>query len=206
MSPILEIKHADIGFPNKIILPNFSWVVNRGDKFIITGHNGCGKTTLIRTILSLIKPQKGSIDFYDSNGEKTQNINMGYLPQVNHIDKAFPISVAQVVDSALPYRGLSKNLRQNKIQYMLEHVGLYDYKNESINRLSGGQLQRLLLARSLATEPEILILDEPMSFLDKNYKDKFHNIVQQFIKPNTAVLMVTHEISQDFNEWQTLAL
>lgn len=203
---ILEISEVELGYKDELVIDKFSWNLFYGDRYIISGPNGCGKTTLIKTILGLIMPRKGEIKFFNSNGKVVNKVNMGYLPQVTNIDKAFPIKVSQVIDSALPYGGITRRERKQKIEFLLNKVELDHLTDKSISNLSGGQLQRLLLARSLATNPDLLVLDEPMSFLDEDYKSTFHTLLDRLVSTKAVILMVTHERNDFFNSWKSLAL
>lgn len=199
---LLDIKNLGIGYDKKIIADNISWTIYRGNRFVITGHNGSGKTTLVKTIIGLLSKLSGEMSFFDAKGNKQDKVKIGYLPQVNLIDRKFPIKICDIIDSALI--DTPKTEVKSKILKLLEMVGLSKYANESISILSGGQLQRLLLARALANEPELLVLDEPLSYLDNNYKSIFYKIIDENVSKDTAILMITHEKPKEFDSWESI--
>lgn len=208
MSVLFELSHADLGYSDGIVLQDFSWTVRSAERWAIVGPNGAGKTTLIRSLLGLIPLLRGSLSYYDSTGQAlTQPSNIGYLPQINNIDKSFPISVGEVITSGLYASHLSPKEEAERITELLEAIDLAEYRSVAIGRLSGGQLQRVLLARALASKPHLLVLDEPTSFLDKRYKEQFIQLLHQLCSPQTTILMVTHDLPESERAlWQTLAI
>lgn len=130
-----------------------------------------------------------------------------YLPQINQIDRHFPIHVYEVIDSGLPHALKASTERKEKVQHLAEATGIDQLLSQPIGRLSGGQLQRTLLARALASDPELLILDEPLSFLDRSYKESFEELLSTVVRPETTILMVTHDLQPgDQEHWQVLSL
>ena len=178
-------------------LQHASLTVNRGDFVAITGPNGGGKTTLLRIILQLLKPSYGSISFY-RNGLRVKRLDIGYLPQKNMIDGRFPITVEEVVAMGLPstLRPLHRITAEerNRIDSTLETVGMADMRNHSIGALSGGQLQRTLLGRAMISKPEVLILDEPLSYIDKAFEHHLYDIIAKLAQSST-ILLVSHEMT-----------
>ncbi|MBF1067877.1 MAG: ATP-binding cassette domain-containing protein, partial [Porphyromonadaceae bacterium] len=161
---ILTLEDASIGYPDTLVLDGLNWTVCRGERWAITGPNGCGKTTLMRTLLGLLPLRAGRLTRYDREEAPTQGLVMSYLPQINQIDRHFPIHVEEIIASGLP-QGLEKHRRLAEVERLAEVFGITTLLRQPLGRLSGGQLQRTLLARSLASDPELLILDEPLSFL-----------------------------------------
>lgn len=203
---ILTLEDATIGYPDTLVLSGLDWTVYRGDRWAITGPNGCGKTTLMRTLLGLLPLRAGRLLRYDQAGALAQGLVMSYLPQINQIDRHFPIHVDEVIASGLA-KELPKAKRRSEIERLAEVFGVESLLKEPIGRLSGGQLQRTLLARSLASDPELLILDEPMSFLDRAYKAQFEDLLQRALRPETTLLMVTHDlVGEETATWQVLSL
>lgn len=178
-------------------LEHASLIVNRGDFVAITGPNGGGKTTLLRIILQLLKPSSGNVCFY-RNGAQVKRLDMGYLPQKNMIDGRFPITVEDVVAMGLPatMRPLHRitSEERERIESTLETVGMADLRNRSIGTLSGGQLQRTLLGRAMISNPEVLVLDEPLSYIDKAFEHHLYAIIEQLAKSST-ILLVSHEMT-----------
>lgn len=208
MSTLFSIRNASLGYPDTEVLKEFSWSVERGERWAIVGPNGAGKTTLIRTLLGLIPLLAGELDYYDAYGVRQMSrYNVGYLPQINNIDKSFPICVEEVISSGLYGLSLSGEEEQERIAQLLSVIGLEDYRKQAIGKLSGGQLQRVLLARALASKPELLILDEPTSFLDKRYKEQFIALLNSLTTPSTTIIMVTHDLPQsEETMWQLLPI
>lgn len=207
MQQIIQLLNATIGYPDKVVLDHLDWEIHRGEHWAITGPNGCGKTTLMRTLLGLIPLRSGQLRCYDTHGELTNELVTSYLPQINQIDRHFPIHVYEVIDSGLPHALKASTERKEKVQHLAEATGIDQLLSQPIGRLSGGQLQRTLLARALASDPELLILDEPLSFLDRSYKESFEELLSTVVRPETTILMVTHDLQPgDQEHWQVLSL
>lgn len=194
---IVEIKNISVGYhTNQPIFRDVCLDVYKNDFLGIIGPNGGGKTTLLKTILGLIKPMEGSVSYF-KNGEKTEHLNIGYLPQMNQIDKKFPISVFDVILSGLTAQKKIFNYysREQKQQakHVAERMGLSHLMNRPIGNLSGGQLQRTLLGRAIVDNPDLLILDEPNSYVDKKFETDFYKILAE-INQNTAIILVSHDV------------
>jgi zinc transport system ATP-binding protein len=177
----------------KDVLSNVSLNVNRGDFLAITGPNGGGKTTLLRIILRLLKPTSGSVT-YLRDGSPCDTLPIGYLPQKNMIDARFPISVKEVISSGLLGKKIAPDEQQSRLNETIQLIELENHINTSIGNLSGGQLQRALLGRALISHPEILVLDEPLSYLDKHFEEHIYRIMAN-IAPSTTIILVSHEMS-----------
>lgn len=185
-----------IGFrgSGKIILENINLSVDRGDFIAITGPNGGGKTTLLRIILKLIKPTTGTVRYLD-RGLAAERLSIGYLPQKNMIDSRFPITVNEVISSGLiAMKNLSDSERRERVERAIATVGLGERRDFTLDRLSGGQLQRTLLARAIICNPGILVLDEPLSYLDKQFEHRVYDIIAG-LAPTTTIILVSHEMS-----------
>lgn len=207
MSPILRLEDAQLGYADTLVLSHFDWEIERGERWAVTGPNGCGKTTLMRTLLGLIPLRGGRLLRFDREGKVTSTLVASYLPQINQIDRHFPIRVWEVIDSGLPNVMRSAVERKAEIERLAGAVGIRELLESAIGRLSGGQLQRALLARALASQPELLILDEPLSFLDRAYKQSFEALLEVLVPEETTMLMVTHDIAgSGAGAWQELKL
>lgn len=206
-SRLLELSNCTLGYSDGVILKDLSWIVERGDKWAVVGPNGAGKTTLIRTILGLVPLLSGQLAYYQDGVLLNRILNIGYLPQINNIDKSFPISVEEVIRSGFYGSLFSKEEEQKRLEEMLTAINLLDYRKQAIGKLSGGQLQRVLLARAIASKPDLLVLDEPTSFLDKIYKQQFMTLLMNLIAPETTLIMVTHDLPpEEESQWKILSL
>lgn len=197
---LIELKNVSVGYDNRIILHNIDFKVCKGDFIAITGPNGGGKTTLLKVILQLLKPSQGEVLFFNENdGERVSQLKMGYLPQKNAIDGKFPITVEEVIYSGLlgEKKIWSKSTDNDnaKVNRVLSQVGMEEYAHQPIGKLSGGQLQRTLLGRTIVSTPDILILDEPLSYVDKHFEEKIYQLVEELSKSAT-ILLVSHEMSR----------
>jgi len=179
----------------KKILDNINMTVDRGDFVAITGPNGGGKTTLLRIILGLLRPDGGCIVYYDSNGQPTDTKFVpGYLPQKNSVDSRFPITVREVVASGLLAKKLDKTICDTRVEEVLDIIDLADFADRTIGALSGGQLQRAMFGRAIAGCPQVLILDEPLNYIDNRFEERLYKIVEQ-IACDTTILLVSHQMN-----------
>ncbi len=176
-------------------MSSINFKVDKGDFIAITGPNGGGKTTLLRIILGLLKPTRGKVVFYKEGEEISRPQKIGYLPQKNTIDSHFPITVEEVVASGLlAEKDLSKAEKRSLIADALNMAEMQNLSDRPIGRLSGGQLQRALFARAIVCRPELLVLDEPLSYIDKHFESKLYNIIER-LSLSTTILLVSHEIT-----------
>ena len=170
---------------------------NHGETLALIGRNGAGKTTLLKAILHSAD-FKGNIDFFDSQGKRISNPKIGYVPQRLSFDKNTPITVMDLFcanSSNLPvWLGHSKNLKE-KAYEILEKVGAQNQLNKPIGNLSGGELQRVLLAFALDPMPDILLLDEPVSAVDRKGISQFYGIINSMREDyHMPVILVSHDL------------
>lgn len=192
MKKLLEIKNLSAGYDSNIVLENVNLDVFSGDFIGVIGPNGGGKTTLIKSILGLIKPVSGEINLLINKN------NVGYLPQVNQIDKRFPISVIDVVRSGKSDTALFSSFHRNsaekeKAEKLLIEMGIIALRNKAIGELSGGQMQRTFLCRALMNDPELLVLDEPSTYVDNNFEGELYLKLKE-LNEQMAILLISHDV------------
>lgn len=189
--PLFEIRNMDLGYQKNLVLSNVSLSVFEYDFIGIIGPNGGGKTSLLKAILGLLKPRKGSITYAFDKRE------IGYLPQGSQLDESYPITVKEVVASGLEHGlkigNVNARNRIRKVQQALEEVGIQALHSRSIGELSGGELQRTMLARAIISSPRLLILDEPDTHVDNQFELELYTLLKELNKSLT-ILLVTHDI------------
>ena len=189
---LIVIDNISIEREGRQVLTDVSMTVNKGDFIAITGPNGGGKTTLRRIMRKLLKPDRGYVKY--SCGIDGA-LRIGYLPQKNTIDSHFPISVHEVVASGLlGQKNITRQEKEAEVARALELIGMTDHSRQAIGALSGGQLQRALLGRAIISRPELLVLDEPLSYIDKKFEAHFYEIISE-IKNSTTIVLVSHEMT-----------
>lgn len=192
---MIELDSVAMQWDNHVALQNVSISIDEGDFVAITGPNGGGKTTLLRLILRLIKPTNGRV-IYRNGGKEVDNLEIGYLPQKNQIDSRFPITIEEVVSSGLmSQKGISKQERRLRVEETIALMGLEKHAKRLIGELSGGQLQRALLGRAIVSNPRVLVLDEPLSYVDKAFEKHLYDIIAQLAK-HTTIILVSHEMTK----------
>ncbi|MCM1051555.1 MAG: ATP-binding cassette domain-containing protein [Paenibacillus sp.] len=190
---IISLRDVSQRWDHRTVLQGVDLDIHRGDFIAITGPNGGGKTTLLRIILKLLKPTSGTVT-YLNEGKQVKNLPIGYLPQKNMIDSRFPITVSEVVASGLIGGNVEKDRIASLTLDTLRLVGLEEHSSKSIGSLSGGQLQRALLGRAIISDPGLLVLDEPLSYVDKRFEHSIYELVDRLSK-TTTILLVSHEMS-----------
>ena len=194
MSQII-CKDLSLGYEGHSVCEGLNLTVNKGDYLCIVGDNGSGKTTLMRTLLSLKPALSGTISFGDGICAR----DIGYLPQQTELQKDFPASVEEVVLSGCTSR-LGKRFFMGKAERLeamqnMKMMNVYDLAKQSYRTLSGGQMQRVLLARALCAANKILILDEPVSGLDPHATADMYETIHHLNKhTGITIIMVTHDI------------
>lgn len=197
-TPVMKLTDVGMTFGNKKVLDGISLTFDRGDFVAMTGPNGGGKTTLLRIILKLLAPTAGKVEYLDAQGVENPRLTIGYLPQKTSVDSRFPITVRDVVRLGLMGSGCRREEEKRRVTAMLEQLGLEEKASSPIGMISGGQLQRTLLGRALISEPEVIVLDEPLSYLDKYFEHKLYDMLREVKeqRPLTTVLLVSHEMSE----------
>lgn len=194
---LIEIKNLSLGYDKHVVLKHLNINIEENDFVCIVGPNGSGKSTLVKGILGLIKPIKGKVVF---NGLK-QNF-IGYMPQETKADSNFPASVMEIVLSGtlnkLGVRAFYSKKEKEQALANLKLLGIERLKNKSFCDLSGGQRQKVLLARSLCATTKLLILDEPSNNLDsKSKEDLYQTMIDLNKNKKITILMITHDLDHN---------
>jgi len=196
--PQVEIKKLYGGYDHETILEDINLTINDNDFIGLIGPNGGGKTTLIKIILGLLPPKSGRVNVMGKPPQKGRQ-HIGYVPQFTVFDSDFPISVYDVVKMGrLSKKRVFRPLTDQDdriIEEKLAWVDMLDYKNRGIRELSGGQRQRVYIARALATEPEMLILDEPTISVDFESRAKIYELLHEINLHGVTILLVSHDLN-----------
>ncbi|MGM5480617.1 MAG: metal ABC transporter ATP-binding protein [Nanobdellota archaeon] len=191
---IITIENLSFSYTNDEFLKDINLPIYEDDFLGIIGPNGGGKTTLLKLILGLLKPTKGQIRVFGKQPRKARK-DIGYLSQFKNVDFDYPITVFEVVLMGLMGNNLikkySKTDKERAIN-ALKRLGIVNYKDKNLNELSGGEKQRVFVARALVNKPKLLILDEPMSNLDIHIQEDFYSILQELNK-EIAIVIVDHD-------------
>lgn len=207
MGKLIELEGICAAYGENEVLTDVDLVVEEGDFLGIIGPNGGGKTTLIKLIQKLLLPTSGSICYYQQ-GKPVERIRIGYLPQYTSIDRNFPISVYETVISGLDgqtgifHRYMSRH--HVEAARTIRQVGLEGLEKMPLGQLSGGQLQRALLGRALVSRPDVLILDEPSTYLDQRYESLLYDLLNE-INRECAIILVSHDIGTVLQNVRSIA-
>ena len=196
MDEVIRLEDVWVRYGNQIVLESINLSVRRGDFLGIIGPNGGGKTTLLKVILGLVKPFRGRVWVLGGSPENNRRF-IGYVPQTSQFDHEFPATVLDVVlMGCLGRRRLLRRYNEedkNSAYEALKAVEMFEFKDRRIGALSGGQLQRVLIARALISNPKILLLDEPTASIDEPTKTDLYELLRKLNEEITIVL-VTHDI------------
>ena len=196
--PVIAINNLWAGYEADTILEDISFEMFQDNYVGLIGPNGGGKTTLIRVILGLLKPDRGSITVMGQDPVRGRK-HIGYVSQFQVEDKHFPISVWDVVAMGRLQPALSQNFKlrphdKEAIETALEQTGMSDYRKRTMNELSGGQRQRVYISRALAVEPKILLLDEPTSSVDSQSSNQLYDLLAE-LNDHIAILLISHDLT-----------
>ncbi|GFN40377.1 MAG: metal ABC transporter ATP-binding protein [Thaumarchaeota archaeon] len=190
---LVDIKNLTVDFDRILALQDVNFSVSKGDFLGIIGPNGAGKTTLFSCMLGLTQNFKGEIKFFDKNIRKSKQYltKVGYVPQKPVFEKNFPATVKEVVKM-----GLRKHSdKDDKVDRTLQQVWIHELGLRRIGELSGGQLQRVFIAKALVNDPQILILDEPVTGIDSQSKELFYEILRGLNKnENLTIIWSSHDL------------
>ena len=200
-NPLISVENVSFYFQGLEVLRNISFSISAGDFLSLIGPNGCGKTTLIRVILGILKPASGRVIIMGEEVEQfTQWARIGYVPQkATHLDPYFPASVREVVAMGLlsgkRFPRFLTRQDEADIDRALDEVQIRELKNRRIGELSGGQQQRVFIARAIVKKPDVLFLDEPTAGIDSETQDRFYDMLDELNhKKNLTIVLITHDI------------
>ena len=187
----IEIQSLTLAYDENLILSDCNLRLNEGEILVILGPSGCGKTTLLRAIAGFVKPDSGSIQL---NGRSLDHLQ----PEERNIGMLFQRPVLfphkDVLGNILFAYRKKKDRKMKEVNEIMQDMGIYKMKNQAIETLSGGEAQRVVLARALLTNPELLLLDEPLSSLDLNVRRQLASEIRATLKSkNIAAIHVTHD-------------
>ena len=194
---LINVNGVTLAYEGQPVVNDLSFSVENGDYICVVGENGSGKSTVIKALCGLVKPQKGSIVF--ENGKK----RIGYLPQQTQIQKDFPATVFEVIVSGYaaklgfsPFYGRSV---RSKVIKTAERLGISELIDLCYRDLSGGQQQRVLLARALVAAENLIILDEPVTGLDARSTAEMYAIIDKLSADGVTVIMISHDMTEAVN-------
>jgi zinc transport system ATP-binding protein len=191
MEKLVELRNISFGYDNIPVLQNVDLDIFKEDYILVIGPNGGGKTTLLKLILGILEPWDGTITF-----RKDISRRLGYVPQYSTFNKNFPItSLDMVLTGRICSRNFLRRYKKEDIEeteVTLKKLNLYDKRNEKINNLSGGQLQRILIARALVSDPAVLFLDEPTASIDITSQTNLRDLLEE-LNEKMAIIVVTHD-------------
>ncbi|WP_455610130.1 metal ABC transporter ATP-binding protein [Bacteroides sp.] len=223
-TPLIEIKNLSAGYDSRTVLRNVNLTVYDRDFLGIIGPNGGGKTTLIKCILGLLKPTAGEILYSDkrfvtsdkqgraaqrpANKAKLSVLKIGYLTQNNSIHSKIPITVEEVILSGLSsQKSLISRFtatHREKARQVIARMGLEGLEKRAIGALSGGQLQRALLGRAIISDPALVVLDEPSTYIDKRFEARLYELLAE-INHDCAIILVSHDIGTVLQQVKSIA-
>lgn len=197
---LISFNDVSFSYGSHLILDDLNFSVDKGDYLAVLGPNGGGKTTLVKLLLGLLKPQKGSISIFGRPPGRSGDL-IGYMPQYTTVSESFPITVRDAVMMGMISSGFKGLFGMNfgsgsseAVEKALERVGMEDHIHEKVSDLSGGQKQRVFIARAIVGEPELLLLDEPAASVDQAGKTGLYCLLRELNRDMTVV-MISHDIS-----------
>lgn len=193
---VICVSQVCFSYENENVLDDVSFCAQQGDFIGLVGPNGGGKTTLLKIILGLLEPDRGSLRIFGGSPKEARQA-IGYVPQQCQLDKDFPINVENVVLmgclSSSPIFGGFSQREKELAQEALAKMDLVDYRYQQFGRLSGGQRQRVLIARALVGNPQMLIMDEPTSNLDSRSQNQIYELLNS-MKGDCTIILVSHDL------------
>ncbi|TAN35815.1 metal ABC transporter ATP-binding protein, partial [Patescibacteria group bacterium] len=209
--PYIELNNVSFSYDHTSVLENLSFTVRKGEYLGIIGPNGGGKTTLIKIILGLLQPTSGTISLFGKDRHDfKEKYRIGYVPQrITQAEKSFPATVFEVVRTGRIARlGFFERFTKDDtdaVERAMEISGIARYRDTLIGNLSGGERQRVFIARALASEPDVLILDEPTVGVDIGAQKTFYDFLSSLNKEhNITIIFISHDIDAVSHETKTV--
>lgn len=209
MANAVEANNLSVSYNGFVALHNLSFSFPEGKYIAIVGPNGSGKTTLLKVILNMLKPSSGTINIFGKSRDNIDPSIIGYVPQFKTIDRSFPATALELVLSGLHNKWITfRNKKDTSVAMeVLESVGAAEYSGKQLSSLSGGQLQRVYLARCFVRNPKIILLDEPATGVDLVCESSVNSLIEDYNKRNNAtVIMVTHDWSAAYHHTELVLL
>ncbi|MFV0482493.1 MAG: metal ABC transporter ATP-binding protein [Bacteroidales bacterium] len=185
MTTLLSTTNLSVRYGSLLAIDNANILVSNKDFVGVIGPNGGGKSTLVKALVGLINPYKGKI-------EKAKDLKIGYVPQVNNIDFKFPISVEEVINFGI-YSKIQRRMDRQRIDLVMKQMGIAGLQKRPIGELSGGQRQRVYICRAVIGNPELLILDEPNTYVDNKFESEMYDLLRELNK-TMAIMLVSHDV------------
>ncbi|MDG9690799.1 metal ABC transporter ATP-binding protein [Streptomyces mutabilis] len=196
--PVISLRGVRAELGSRPVLRGIDLTVGRGEVVALLGANGSGKSTAVRTVIGQVPVTAGEIELFGTPRRRFRDwARVGYVPQRTTAAGGVPATVTEVVSSGRLSRarfGVLRKADREAVRRALDLVGMTDRAKDSVNALSGGQHQRVLIARSLAAEPELLIMDEPMAGVDLASQEVLADTLREQVAAGTTVLLVLHEL------------
>ena len=192
---IISLENVSFSYSHKPFLENINLKIFEKEFIGISGPNGGGKTTLIKLILGLLKPKSGKITLFGEKPKKGRQ-KIGYLSQYENVDLDFPATAREIVLLGRIDKTLIKFFSEEDkaiTDKFLKEMGIWELRDRKLNELSGGEKQRVFIAKALATEPQALILDEPLSNVDVGARDELFKLLKELNK-KIAIIVVDHNL------------
>lgn len=198
MSELLELVNLSVGYGSRVALESVNLTVRRGSQVAVVGPNGAGKSSMFKAMVGLLPIRAGDLRLHGASLPERGG-RIAYIPQREEVDWSFPVTVRDVVTMGRYGRGKWLPRRRKPadmaaVEQVLQTLGIADLANRPIGELSGGQQQRVFFARSLAQEPEVLLLDEPFNGVDIATREVMLDVLAGLREPGVTVLLSTHDL------------
>lgn len=200
MQPIIKVANLSYYYDSIPSLDHISFTVDKGDFLGIIGPNGAGKTTLFQCMLGIVNDFSGEINLFGFDIRQNKKVlqRIGYVPQKKSVEQAFPATVSEIVSLGM----IGRKINRESIDSAIEFVELGAYRNKRIGELSEGQQQRVIIAKALVKQPDLLILDEPTTGIDSTAQERFYDLLTKLNKDKGITIVWS---SHDMNAVEKLA-